>query len=79
MMTEYKVDKKLPMPVFKERGVSRYPFDKMDVGDSFFVPMVDVASMKSLRQTTYNINRKKAPKSFKLSTEENGYRIFRVK
>lgn len=79
MMIQYKVEKKVPMPQFKDRGVSRYPFDQMDVGDSFFVPTVDVASMKSLRQTTYNTNRKKAPRAFKMSIEANGFRIFRVK
>lgn len=79
MMIEYKIEKKHPMPSFKSRGESRYPFTMMDVGDSFFVPTVDVASMKSLRQTTYNANRKHDPKVFKMTTETSGYRIFRVK
>lgn len=39
-MSEYKVDKNVPLPENRGRrwGTSVYPFRDMEVGDSFFVP-----------------------------------------
>ena len=79
MAIQYKIDKKLPMPTFKSRASSRYPFSEMEVGDSFHVPLMDVASGKSLRQTSYAANRKHKGKVFRVADAEGGYRVFRVK
>jgi len=79
MAIKYKVDKKLPMPTFRTRTSSRYPFGEMDVGDSFHVPSIDVASGKSLRQTSYAANRKHQGKVFRVADAEGGFRVFRVK
>jgi hypothetical protein len=79
MAIKYKVDTKIPMPTFKTRASSRYPFGDMEVGDSFHVPLLDVASGKSLRQTSYAANRKHKGKIFRVADAEGGYRVFRVK
>lgn len=79
MAIKYAVDKKVPLPTFKTRPASRYPFADMDVNDSFFVPSVDVASSKSLRQSTYAANRKHKGKIFRVADVDGGFRVFRVK
>lgn len=36
----FTIEKGIPCPALQPRGVtSKYPFDKMEVGDSFFVPV----------------------------------------
>ena len=79
MAIKYAVDKKVPVPAFRGRATTRYPFAEMDVNDSFFVPMIDVASSKSLRQSTYAASKKHGGKSFRMVEVENGYRVFRIK
>ena len=78
MAIKYKVEKKIPLPTFKTRLTSRYPFAEMEVNDSFFVPVVDVASSKSIRQTTYAANRKHKGKVFRVADVDGGYRVFRL-
>lgn len=36
----WKIDKKIPIPPKKRDSSSLWPFDKMETGDSFFVPNV---------------------------------------
>jgi len=75
----YKVEKKIPVPAYKVRSTSRYPFATMEVGDSFFVPVMDVASGKSLRQTAYAANYRIKTMTFKVFDAEGGFRVFRIK
>jgi hypothetical protein len=81
-VTEYKIDKKVKMPR-ASRLSSSFPWDAMDVEDSFFVPYDDVSSFSSIRQTVYACNRKRAPKAFRVVFDDAnydvGYRIFRTK
>lgn len=81
-MSEYKIDKKVKMPR-PSRLSSSFPWDEMDVGDSFFVPYDDVSSFSSIRQTVYASNRARAPKAFRVVFSDsliiNGYRVFRTK
>jgi hypothetical protein len=51
----------------------------MEVGDSFFVPVMDVASGKSLRQTAYAANYRIKTMTFKVFDAEGGFRVFRIK
>lgn len=37
-MTDIKIEKGIPMPDRKSTGTSIYPFEGMEVGDSFFAP-----------------------------------------
>ena len=81
-MTKYAISKNVKMPR-PSRLSSSFPWDEMDVGDSFFVPQEDVASLISIRQTVYASNRARAPKAFRVvfsdSLITNGYRVFRTK
>jgi hypothetical protein len=79
----YKIDKKVPVPKH-EYGI-KYPFKKMEVGDSFFVPKDDVTDRNSIRQACYYMQRKmENAVKFRVVNEDNdtgfiGYRVFRVK
>lgn len=37
-MTDIKIEKGIPIPQTRSKGTSIYPFEGMEVGDSFFVP-----------------------------------------
>ena len=81
-MDKYKISKTIPMP--KPSHLSAmFPWDDMEVGDSFFVPVEDVSSNNSIRQTVYASNRRRKPKFFRVVWDEDGitegYRVFRVK
>ena len=73
--------KEVPVPEPRIRNV--YPYKVMEVGDSFFVPVEDVSSSNSIRQTIYASNRRRKPKFFRVVWDEDGvtegYRVFRVK
>jgi hypothetical protein len=81
-VSEYKIDKKVKMPR-PSRLSSSFPWDAMDVEDSFFIPYDDVSSFSSIRQTVYASNRKRAPKAFRVVFNDSdlgfGYRVFRTK
>lgn len=40
---EFKIEKNIPLPTIKGNGL-RFPFDKMEVGDSFLMRPEDVRS-----------------------------------
>lgn len=66
---EFLIEKGIPAP----RSAPVFPFDDMDVGDSFFAAKV------SYSQVSYRINRN-APKEweFKIRTLDGGVRVWRV-
>lgn len=79
-MIKYKVDKKVPMPLFRTIAkYSRYPYAEMEIGDSFYVPENDVASKNSLKTTSYAACKKNQGKLFRVADDKDGYRVFRVK
>ena len=81
-MDKYKINKNIPMPKPSQLS-ALLPWDEMDVGDSFFVPVEDVQSNNSIRQTVYASNRRRKPKFFRVVFDDSGvdfgYRVFRVK
>ena len=81
-MDKYKISKTIPMPKPSQLS-AMFPWDDMEVGDSFFVPVEDVSSNNSIRQTVYASNRRRKPKFFRVVWDEDciteGYRVFRVK
>ena len=81
-MDKYKISKTIPMPKPSQLS-AMFPWDDMEVGDSFFVPVEDVSSSNSIRQTIYASNRRRKPKFFRVVWDEDGvtegYRVFRVK
>jgi hypothetical protein len=68
-----KIEKNIPIPEITSK---RYPFDEMEVGDSFLVPPLQVPSARSLMSYT---NRKDKSKSFMSRTSEDGIRIWRIR
>jgi len=79
---KYKINKNVPMPKPSQLS-SMFPWDDMEVGDSFFVPHNDVQSSSSIRQTVYASNRRRKPKFYRVVWDDEGvelgYRVFRVK
>lgn len=80
-----KVEKGVPLPFGKARGYQRrYPFDKMKVGDSFFIPSNDpeVRRTNLLNAAAHyrNWSRKPSDKHFRVKTalEGKGFRVWRI-
>lgn len=56
-MAMYTVDKNVPVPDTVTRyggGVAKYPWDQMEVGDSFFVPKITVKRAASIAGSGYD-------------------------
>ena len=71
----YKVEKNVPMPTYSgKKGVSKYPFKEMEVGDSFEFkgskPTIDAAVNRFSKILDYKFTVRKV---------ENGFRIWRTK
>lgn len=73
----YKVIKNIPVPPPKVVP-NKYPFNAMEVGDSFYVPDVDVTNINSLRQSCYYHARRYGAK-FRVINEGKGFRVFKIK
>lgn len=71
----YKITKKVPLP---KRTKNRYPFRKMDVGDSFLVTFDDAVNINTVRSAASHFARRTGLARFTVSVEENGLRVFRV-
>jgi len=69
----FKVEKGIPIPV--ARNVAKYPYEGMEIGDSFFVPNMSRVRMNgSVQHQQYRRGWK-----FSMRTESNGVRVWRVK
>ena len=67
------ITKKVPLPEIRERNV--YPYDEMEIEDSFYVENVNA-------QNIFNCNYKRnklGDKKFIARKEGNGVRVWRVK
>ena len=80
----YKIEKDVPLSSYNIKS-RKYPFDQMEVGDSFFAPYPDA---KKARQNAISRNKgkyRKLPKNiavqrhFVTRTVEGGVRIWRTK
>ena len=67
-----KIDKGIPMPT---RSTEKYPFEKMEVGDSFFVPGLGIRSVS----TRVEDESRKSGRKFKSRSVEGGVRVWRIK
>lgn len=57
----YEISKGFPVPDLTPRGpVSKYPFARMELGDSFFVPSEDLPAkgLDSIRAAIYSYHKK---------------------
>lgn len=78
----YKVEKGVPI-TRKTMDRCRFPFDKMDVGDSFLIPAKEQEPMKariSIYSATNSFNRNHKTK-LKMSSraDKTGLRVWRIK
>ncbi len=91
-MTEpYEIEKDVPMNR-KEEMEKRYPLDRMEIGDSFFIPKNDLlseggswnAAAAAVRTVVKNYCRRNPGKAFRTKTiadpdrNVNGLRVWRI-
>jgi hypothetical protein len=77
-----KIDKKVPVPKANSRTGRpvKYPFDKLKVGDSFFIkgnPKLKHSIYSCLN--AYNANRADIKIEITIRSEDNGVRVWRIK
>ena len=74
----YEIEKNVPIE--GKKRLSKYPFDKMEVGDSFLVPKEDYNNIHSMRAALFYTIKKVDP-NMKISTRtvEGGIRVWRIK
>ena len=65
-----KIDKNIPLPETR----NRYPFDKLEVGNSFFVE-----GKTNINGSRYHYVRKNHGKKFTTKRENGGLRVWRIK
>tara|TARA_R100000742_G_C4273256_1_gene92761 strand:- start:88 stop:348 length:261 start_codon:yes stop_codon:yes gene_type:complete len=84
-MNEVKIDKGIPLPT-DMRNELKYPFDKMETGDSIFFPLGEednAQRMKNrLSQATRTYGKKQEPEQhfvirYRLENEVSGVRVWR--
>ena len=70
----YEIEKNIPRP--RKSGSQKFPLDKMEIDDSFFVPEID--------EKPHNISAylvmygKRNNKKYTMRKIQNGYRIWRI-
>ena len=75
-MEEFKIEKNIPIP---QRRV--YPFKKMEIGDSFFIPLPEGRNVQYLQSNLTWSARMKRIRVTTRRTEENGVfgvRVWRI-
>ncbi len=72
MSTEFSVERGVPIPPL--RNPKKYPWDSMDIGDSFFIP-----NIKSNAAGAYSAHRAKMGEKHTVRTVDGGVRIWRIK
>lgn len=71
----FKIDKHMPIPEQIGSGArAKYPFAKMEVGDSFFVPSMRSNALSNAAQW----HTKKTGKKFTCANVEGGVRCWRI-
>ena len=78
-ITTYQIEKGVAIPArnFKK---SRYPFNEMDVGDSFIVPITGSkrTTQTRLSASAASYSRYKQGRKFTVRVVENGFRVWRT-
>jgi hypothetical protein len=72
-MSDIKIDKNIKIP--KGRTGSKYPFDKMEVGDSFLYP---IGSTRNQARCSAYTHSTKGLRKFVIRQTEEGLRCWRV-
>lgn len=78
-MNTFHVEKGIPVPEIKGNA-ARYPFQTMEPGDSFFIPVREGETLARVRSRAYSASRTygiRHKKSFLVRTMGNGVRVWR--
>ena len=74
---KFKLEKDIPIPAKQMRKKqSIYPFNKMEVGDSFIVPLNKI---KTMRTAIAHYKKRHPEWSYASRTLQEGFRIWRIK
>ena len=83
----YAVDKEIPIPdnprichINKPKKKTKYPFDEMDIGDSFFVPFEEAVPNKTVLSRIRSAMKAEYAKDFKFIARKmnDGVRVWRT-
>lgn len=66
------IDRGIPMPPVQRK--SHWPFDKMKVGDSFFID----ASRRAAVKAAIQLRHRRGPERYAIRAREQGVRVWRV-
>lgn len=76
-MSNFAIEKNVPLPTTTTAGRGRgslYPFDDLEVGDSFFVPQVD-GKPESMSSTVAGARRRFAEQTGNMTQDKNGNEV----
>lgn len=74
-----KIEKGVPIPISKNNPISRELLNKMEVGDSFFLPNEAYLNAPSTMVTTIHSWGRRTAKRYKTSYLDDGLRVWRTK
>jgi len=74
--TQLKIDKGIPLPARKGRA-KKYPFDQMDIGDSFLVPVGATKSDSSI-YSSMSQAKKRLNINLTCARVDGGVRVWRI-
>lgn len=74
-MKQIKIDKNVPIPLARNKAKYKYPWDKMEVNDSFYIdtPAAGLHAMIRVRNTRH------PEMTFIVRKDGNGARVWRIK
>jgi hypothetical protein len=80
---EVQIEKNIPIPEPKKRK-TKYPFQQMEVGDSFFYPLKEECNTALLQMKLNNAactycRKNNEGKKFKTTQLKSGVRVWRIK
>ena len=78
--SKFEIEKGVPL----KKNHTTYPFDKMEIGDSFYIPIGDHRKIQSVHTMICTASRmycltEKQDKKFTTVKDENGVRVWRIK
>ena len=74
---DFKIESGVPIPSTVRIGRTKYPLDRLQVGNSFFVPLNDLKRAKNLR-ATFSSRAKKKGISVVSIADDTGVRVWRT-
>ena len=74
---DFKIESGVPIPTGARTGRTKYPLDRLQVGNSFFVPMTDLKKARNLR-ATFSVKAKKKGISVVSIADDTGVRVWRT-